>query len=339
EYFALMFMALTLVIGLSGRALLKGLIGTALGFLVCTVGLDPLTGTARFTFGSVTLMAGVNYTSVIIGLFSIAEVLVNVERSLPHIYTTAEAWMPTRLDLIKCRGAMLRSSVIGFFMGLLPGCSATVTTFVAYDAEKRCSKNPERFGHGAIEGVAAVEGANNATCSGGFVPLFAFGLPSSPALAVLLGGLMMYGLQPGPMLFKEHSQFVWAVIASMYIGNVILLVLNLPLVGLWARIALIPFPVLGPLILVFSVIGAFGMRFQMLDVWVALIFGVVGYLMRKLGYPMAPMILASVIAPMLETSLKQSLVLSHGSVLIFFARPISATFMILGLLAIARGIW
>jgi putative tricarboxylic transport membrane protein len=234
---------------------------------------------------------------------------------------------------------MLRSSVIGFFMGLLPGCGPAVTTFVAYDAEKRVSKQPQRFGHGAIEGVAAAEGANNAACSGGFVPLFAFGLPSSPAVAVLLGGLMMFGLQPGPLLFKEHPQFVWAVIASMYIGNVILLVLNLPLVGLWARIALIPFPILGPLILVFSVIGAYSVRFLMLDVWAALIFGVVGYLMRKLGYPLAPMILATVLASMLETSLQQSLKLSHGSLLIFFARPLSGIFMILGLLAIVRGIW
>jgi putative tricarboxylic transport membrane protein len=340
EYFALMFMALTLVIGLSGRALLKGLIATALGFLVCTVGLDPVTGTARLTFGSVTLMAGLNFISVIIGLFAIGEVLVNVEQSVSHLYSTsAKGWLPTRSDLRQCRGAMFRSSVIGFFMGLLPGCSPSVTTFVAYDAEKRVSKQPQRFGHGAIEGVAAAEGANNAACSGGFVPLFAFGLPSSPALAVLLGGLMMYGLKPGPLLFKENPQFVWAVIASMYIGNVILLVLNLPLVGLWARIALIPFPVLGPLILVFSVIGAYSVRFLMLDVWAALIFGVVGYLMRKLGYPLAPMILATVLASMLETHFKQSLILSHGSLLIFFTRPLSAIFMILGLLAIARGIW
>jgi putative tricarboxylic transport membrane protein len=214
-----------------------------------------------------------------------------------------------------------------------------VTTFVAYDVEKRVSKHPERFGHGAIEGVAAPEGANNATTSGGFVPLFAFGLPTGPALAVLLGGLTMYGLQPGPMLFKENPQFVWAVIASMYIGNVILLVLNLPLVGWWARIALIPFPILGPLIILFSVIGAYSVRFLAFDVWVALIFGIIGYLMRKLGFPIAPMVLATVLAPMLETSLQQSLLLSMGSPFIFFKRPIAAFFMALAFLSIARGIW
>ncbi|MEW5935839.1 MAG: tripartite tricarboxylate transporter permease, partial [Bacillota bacterium] len=282
----------------------------------------------------------VNFISVIIGLFAIGEVLVNVERAVVRIYETkVRDWLPTRDDVKKSWGAMLRSSVIGFFLGLLPGCSPAVTTFVAYDVEKRVSRHPERFGHGAIEGVAAAEGANNATCSGGFVPLFAFGLPSGPALAVLLGGLMMYGLQPGPMLFKENPQFVWAVIASMYIGNVILLILNLPLVGLWARIALIPFPVLGPLILLFSVIGAYSVRYLVFDVWVALIFGVIGYLMRKLGFPLAPMVLASVLAQMLETSLKQSLVLSHGSPLIFFTRPIAVGFMLLGLFTIVRGIW
>ncbi len=340
EYFALMFMSLSLVISLSGRALLKGLIGTALGLLAAMVGQDPLTGGARLTFGSEELMAGANFISVIIGLFAIGEVLVNVEEAAAYIYEKKKLdWLPTWADIRQSWGAMLRSTGIGFFMGLLPGCAPSVTTFVAYDLEKRISKHPERFGKGAVEGVAAPEGANNATCSGGFVPLFAFGLPTGPALAVLLGGLMMYGLQPGPMLFRNNPQFVWAVIASMYIGNVILLVLNLPLVGMWARIALLPFPILGPLIIVFSVIGAYSIRFLAFDVWMALIFGVIGYLMRKLGFPMAPMVLASVLAQMLETSLQQSLLISRGSPLIFFTRPIAATFMALAFLSIIRGVW
>jgi putative tricarboxylic transport membrane protein len=234
---------------------------------------------------------------------------------------------------------MLRSTGVGFFMGLLPGCAPAVTTFVAYDLEKRISKHPERFGHGAPEGVAAPEGANNATCSGGFVPLFAFGLPTGPALAVLLGGFMMYGLQPGPLLFQQQPDFVWAVIASMYIGNVMCLILNLPLVGMWARIAIIPFPILGPLIVIFSVIGAYSIRFLMFDVWVALVFGVVGYLMRKFRFPMAPLVLASVLAQMLETSLSQALVISRGSPFIFFTRPIACAFMILAFLSIIRGFW
>ena len=340
EYFALMFMGLSLVISLSGRALLKGLIAMALGLIASLIGQNPLTGVARLTFGSVELMAGVNFISVIIGLFAISEVMMNVEQAVARIYEMkVRDWMPTWADVKQCRGAMLRSTGVGFFLGLLPGCAPAVTTFVAYDIEKRVSKHPEKFGHGAIEGVAAPEGANNATTSGGFVPLFAFGLPTGPALAVLLGGLMMYGLQPGPMLFKENPQFVWAVIASMYIGNVILLILNLPLVGWWARIALIPFPILGPLIILFSVIGAYSVRYLLFDVWVALIFGVVGYLMRKLGFPIAPMVLATVLAQMLETSLQQSLLISQGSPFIFFTRPIAAIFMGLAILSIIRGVW
>jgi putative tricarboxylic transport membrane protein len=340
EYFALMFMGLSLVISLSGRALLKGIISMALGLTAALIGQNPLTGAARLTFGSVDMMAGINFISVIIGLFAISEIMISVEHSVKLMYDTKVLdWMPKWKDIRQCIGAMLRSTGIGFFLGLLPGCAPAVTTFVAYDVEKRLSKHPERFGKGAIEGVAAPEGANNATTSGGFVPLFAFGLPTGPALAVLLGGLMMYGLQPGPMLFKENPQFVWAVIASMYVGNVILLILNLPLVGMWARIALIPFPILGPLIILFSVIGAYSIRFMLFDVWVALIFGVIGYVMRKTGFPVAPMVLASVLAQMLETSLQQSLLLSQGSPLIFFTRPIAAVFMTLALLSIVRGLW
>ncbi len=340
EYFALMFMGLSLVISLSGRALLKGVISMALGLLAALIGQNPLTGAARLTFGSIDLMAGVNFISVIVGLFAISEVMINVEQAVTAInMTEVHDWMPTWADIKQCIGAMLRSTGVGFFLGLLPGCAPSVTTFVAYDLEKRVSKHPERFGHGAIEGVAAPEGANNATSSAGFVPLFSFGLPTAPSMAVLLGGLMMYGLQPGPMLFKQNPQFVWAVIASMYIGNVMLLVLNLPLVGMWARIAIIPFPILGPLIVLCSVVGTYSIRFLMFDVWVMFIFGILGYFMRRLGYPIAPMVLASVLAQMLETSLQQTLLISQGSPSIFFTRPISAVFMGLAILSIVRGVW
>ena len=341
EYFALMFMGLSLVISLSGKALLKGLIGTSVGLLVSLVGQNPLTGAARLTFGSVEMLAGVNFISVIIGLFALGEVFLNIEQKIGMIFDKNKKidWMPKMSDINRCWGAMFRSSAIGFFMGLLPGCAPAVTTFVAYDVERRLSKHPEEFGKGAIEGVAAPEGANNATSSAGFVPLFAFGLPTGPALAVLLGGLMMYGLQPGPLLFQQNPKFVWAVIASMYVGNVMCLILNLPLVGMWARIAVIPFPILGPLIIIFSVVGAYSIRFLMFDVWVALIFGVVGYLMRKLKFPMAPMVLASVLAQQLETALSQSLLISRGSPFIFFTRPIALVFMILALASVARGFY
>jgi putative tricarboxylic transport membrane protein len=340
EYFALMFMALTLIISLSGRALLKGVISMALGLMTSLIGQDPLTGATRLTFGSPKLLAGIDFISVIVGLFAISEVMINVEQRITTIsQTKISNWMPTWADMKQCMGTMLRCSGVGFFLGLLPGVTPSVTTFVAYDLEKRVSKHPERFGHGAIEGVAAPEGANNATSTAGFVPLFSFGLPTAPSMAVLLGGLMMYGLQPGPMLFKQNPEFVWAVIASMYIGNVMLIVLNLPLVGMWARICVIPFYILGPLIVFFSVLGTYSIRFLAFDVWMMLIFGVIGYFMRKLGFPVAPMVLATVIAQMMETSLGQSLLISQGSPLIFFTRPISAVFMALAFLSIGRGIW
>jgi putative tricarboxylic transport membrane protein len=335
-----MFMGLSLVISLSGRALLKGVISMALGLTAALIGQDPLTGAARLTFGTSTLNAGVDFISVIVGLFAISEVMINVEQRITAIDTMSiRNWMPTWTDIKQCIGTMIRATGVGFFLGLLPGCAPSVTTFVAYDLEKRVSKHPERFGHGAIEGVCAPESANNATSTAGFIPLFAFGLPTAPSMAVLLGGLMMYGLQPGPMLFQTNPQFVWAVIASMYIGNVMLLVLNLPLVGMWAKICRIPFYILGPIIVFCAMIGTYSIRFQNFDVWVMLLFGVIGYFMRKLGYPVAPMVLASVLAQMLETSMGQALLISQGSPLIFFTRPISAVFMVLAFLSIGRGIW
>jgi putative tricarboxylic transport membrane protein len=208
-------------------------------------------------------------------------------------------------------------------LGVLPGGGAALSSFAAYAFEKKSSRTPERFGRGAIEGVAAPEGANNATTSAGFVPLLALGLPATPALAVLLSGLMIYGLQPGPLLFDKQPQFVWTVIASMYVGNVMLLVLNLPLVGLWARLCRVPYAVMAPLILVFSVLGAFSVRNSFADVGMALGFGVVGYLMVKLGYPTAPLVLALILTPMLESALRQSLGMAHGSASIFLTRPVA----------------
>jgi putative tricarboxylic transport membrane protein len=340
EYFALMLMGLSLVISLSGRALLKGLISMALGLLAALIGQNPLTGAARLTFGSVDLMAGINFISVIVGVFAISEVMLNIEAEAEAISLVGiRNLMPTWADIKRCTGAMLRSTGVGFFLGLLPGCAPSVTTFVAYDLEKRIAKDPDRFGKGAIEGVAAPEGANNATSTAGFIPLFSFGLPTAPSMAVLLGGLMMYGLQPGPMLFKNNPQFVWAVIASMYIGNVMLLVLNLPLVGLWARIAVVPFPILAPIIIFCSVLGTYSIRFILFDVWMMLVFGLIGYFMRKLGFPIAPLVLSSVLAQMLETSLQQALLISRGSPLIFFTRPISLAFMVLSTISILWGLW
>jgi putative tricarboxylic transport membrane protein len=340
EYFMLTMLGLSLVISLSGRALGKGLLAALLGLLTAAVGLDPLTGVARLTFDSIELMGGIEFVPVIMGLFAISEVLINAEKKTKYILQGKKIeWLPTWQDIKDTYGAMIRSGFLGFFFGLIPGCSPAVTSFMVYDLEKRFSRHPEKFGHGALDAVAAVEGSNNATASGGFVPLFSFGIPSGPALAVLLGGFMMYGLQPGPRLMQEQPQLVWTIIASMYLGNFMLLILNLPLVGMWARMALIPFPILGALIVAFTLIGAYSLRHSFFDLWMVLLFGVVGYLMRKLEFPVAPMVLAAVLAVLMETSLMQSLVLSKGSPLIFFTRPISVAFMILTVLSILSGVW
>jgi putative tricarboxylic transport membrane protein len=326
EYFALMVLALSVVVNLTGRSLTKGLIAGVMGFLIAMVGMDPMTGYNRFTFGNMDMMAGIDFISVIIGLFAVSEIISTLENAAVDMYKAKldRLYLSTK-EIIMLLPTMLRSTVIGFFMGLLPGCSPGVTAFMAYDVEKRLSKNPEKFGKGEIRGVAAPEGANNATTSGGFVPLFSFGIPSGPALAVLLGGFMMYGLQPGPTLFEKNSEFVWAVIASMYIGNVMLLALNLPLVGMWAKLVRVPYAIMAPLVLVFSFIGAYSVRNKLSDVVIAVIFGLIGWIMRKVEIPTTPLILCLILAQIFETSLKQSLSLQQGNLGIFFTRPISAT--------------
>jgi putative tricarboxylic transport membrane protein len=233
---------------------------------------------------------------------------------------------------------MLRGGAIGFVLGLLPGCAPGVTTFLAYDAEKRLSRHPERFGRGALEGVAAPEAANNATSSAGFIPLLSLGIPASPPLAILLGGLMVYGLQPGPLLFERNPQFVWAVIASLYVGNVILLVLNLPLVGIWVWLTRIPYGILGPAILLLAVLGTYTVRNSMFDVWASLAFGGLGYLLRKYQWPLAPMLLSFLLGPLLEKSLIEALSMSGGSPAIFAARPIALTLIALATVLLAASL-
>jgi len=339
EYFGLMMLALSVIIGLAGKSLIKGLLSAILGCLISFVGLDPISGDMRLTFGSRHLINGIEFVSVIVGLFAVAEVFVNIEEIFKPIYVEKIGrLMPNFEELRQSFWAMIRGGGIGFFLGLLPGSTPSASAFLAYDFEKRVSKSPERFGKGALEGVAAPESANNATSSANFVPLMALGIPSSPPLAVLLGGLMMYGLQPGPILFKQHADFAWTIIASMYIGNIILLILNLPLVGIWARMIRVPYPILAVLIILFSFIGTFSIRNNFFDVWVALLFGVIGYFMRKLDYPATPMILCLILAPILESSFLQSLSMSRGDPAIFFTRPLSLGLLILASISITIAI-
>ncbi|MBI3637317.1 MAG: tripartite tricarboxylate transporter permease [Candidatus Rokubacteria bacterium] len=340
EYFGLVVLSFSVVVSLSGASLVKGLSAAALGALLALVGLDPMSGVRRFAFGTSTLLGGIDFIAVIIGLFAITEVLLGVEQSTQAVSVAPLGrLMPAWSELKACVGTILRATGVGFFLGLLPGCTPGAISFISYDLERRVSRTPERFGQGAIEGVAAPEGANNATTSGGFVPLLALGIPATPALAVLLSGLMIYGLQPGPLLFEKQPAFVWTVIASMYVGNVMLLILNLPLVGMWARLCRLPYAVMAPLILVFSVLGAFSVRNSFADVGMALGCGALGWLMVKAGYPTAPLVLALILTPMLENALRQSLSMNAGSPSIFFTRPIAVVLIAAGVGLTAWTLW
>lgn len=339
EYFGIMCLAFSVIVGLSERSLVKGMVSALAGFLLSTIGQDPVTGTSRFTFGTVQLLGGIDFISVVIGLFAISEIMINSEEIGKEVYQKIGRLYPTFQELRESAGAMLRSSLTGFGFGLLPGCTPGVVSFLSYDIEKKFSRHPEEFGKGSLAGVAAPEGANNACTSSGFIPLFSLGIPTSPALAVLLSALMIYGLQPGPMLFRKNPDFVWAVIASMYIGNVMLLVLNLPLVGLWARITTIPYHYLAPLIFLCCFVGAFSVRNNMFDVWMALLFGVIGYLMRKLKFPAAPLVLALILGPLLENSIRQSLSMSAGSASIFITRPLTLVLISVAVVAICASVY
>ncbi|MGI1659181.1 MAG: tripartite tricarboxylate transporter permease [Desulfitobacterium sp.] len=330
EYFALMLLALTVVISLGGASISKALAMSFFGYLLSLIGMGTITNMPRLTFGSTTLWGGLDVISIVIGLFAISEVLNGIEEKKVAISMgNIGSVFPSLKDLRQSAMAILRGSGLGFIMGLLPGCSPAVTTFLAYDLEKKCSKTPERFGKGAIEGVAAPESANNATSSAGFIPLFALGIPASPPLAVLLGGLMIYGLTPGPMLFEQNGNFVWAVIASMFIGNVMCLVLNLPLVGLWAKLTQIPYGILAPIILMISIVGTYTIRNNMLDVLVALLFGVLGYFLNKYKWPVVPLIICYILGPVLERSLIQSFDMAFKNPFIFVQRPISLALIIM----------
>ncbi|PZE20866.1 tripartite tricarboxylate transporter permease [Paenibacillus xerothermodurans] len=333
EYFALMFLAFTVIVNLAGNSVAKALAMGAFGFLLASVGIGNQSGMARFHYGSTALTGGLDMISIIIGLFAITEVFKGLSEKRARISNASLGSVyPTRQELIQCLPTFLRGGAVGFVLGLLPGCSAAISSFFAYDLEKKMSKQPERFGKGALEGVAGPEAANNATSSAGFIPLLALGIPSSPPLAILLAGLMIYGLTPGPVLFEQNAAFVWTIIASMFIGNAMLLILNLPMVGVWARLTQVPYGIMAPVILLLSSIGAYTVRNSLLDVFVAYLFGGAGYLFYKYHWPALPLVLGFILGPLLERSFLQSLSLSGESFSVFFTRPISAGLLAASLL-------
>lgn len=329
EYFALMLLALTLMVSLSGGSLIKSFLMGAFGYALALVGLGPSSGMPRFDYGVSQLVGGFDMISIIIGLFAVTEVLKGIEekRAATAIARPGSVY-PQKADLKKSAAPMLRGGLVGFFLGLLPGCSAAITAFLAYDLEKKVSRHPEKFGQGAIEGVAAPEAANNATSSAGFIPLFSLGIPSSPPLAILLAGLMIYGLTPGPVLFEQHAPFVWTVIASMFVGNAMLLVLNLPLVWVWVKLTRVPYGIMAPIILLFCTIGAYSVRNSMFDVGVAFLFGGLGYLFHKYKWPVVPLVLCFILGPLLEESFIQTMAMGSGHIGIIWERPISLAILV-----------
>jgi putative tricarboxylic transport membrane protein len=326
EYSAVIFLGLTLITYLSHGSVIKGLMMGAFGLILSYVGLDPIQASPRMIFNIIQLWDGIDLAPLAMGLFGVSEVLINIEKTVtPEILKTEiKNLFPTVLDWIQAKGAILRGSILGFFLGILPGGGAIIASFLSYGLEKRISKEPDRFGKGAIEGVAGPESANNSACSGAFVPLFTLGIPPNIVMALLFGAFIIHGIRPGPLLLQDHPDIFWGVISSMYIGNVMLLVLNLPLIPLWIQVLKIPYRILFPLILLFCLIGAYGLKNSVFEVLVMIFFGIIGYLFRKFGYEGAPLILAFVLGPILELNLRQSLLLSKGSFLIFFTRPISA---------------
>jgi len=334
EYFGLILLGLTLLIYLSHGSVIKAIMMGAFGLILSFIGLDPINASPRMTFNILDLWDGIDMVPLAMGLFGIAEVLINIEESeTPQILKTKiKNLFPSLLDWMQSKGAILRGSVLGFFLGILPGGGAVISSFVSYGLEKRISKEPEKFGKGAIEGVAGPESANNSATAGAFVPLFTLGIPANIVMALLFGALVIHGMRPGPFLLKDHPDLFWGVISSMYIGNVMLLVLNLPLIPLWVQVLKIPYRILFPLILLFCIIGSYSLKNSIFDVLLMFIFGIVGYLFRKFDYEGAPLILAFVLGPMFETNLRQSLTLSKGSFSIFFTRPIAAVTIILAII-------
>jgi putative tricarboxylic transport membrane protein len=326
EYSSLMILGFVILTYLAQKSMAKALMMAGVGIILGTIGLDTMTGMPRFTFGIPELLDGVGLAPLAMSLFGISEILLNVEKKIKQelLTTKVKGLFPTREDWRRSIGAILRGSGSGFFLGILPGGGAVLGSFVSYALEKRISKHPEEFGKGAIEGVAAPESANNSAAQGAFIPLLTLGIPSNVVMAILLGALMIHNITPGPMLVKTHPQLFWGVISSMYMGNIMLLVLNLPLIGLWVQLLRVPYAILFPLILYICLIGAYVINNSVIDVTLMLLCGVVGYLMRKFEYEPAPLVLAYVLAPMLENALRQSLILSGGSFGIFMVRPISA---------------
>ena len=336
EFFALMVLGMTMVIGLLGKSAIRGIVSAVLGLNLALIGQDPISGSLRFTMDIPYLMGGIDFVTVAMGLFGLSEILLSAEASfLAEKPAEIKSVLPSREEWGPSMKAIGRGTVIGFLIGLIPGTNSVIPAILSSAVEKKLAKDPSRFGKGAIEGVAGPETANNSYCGGALIPLFTLGIPSSPTIAILFGAFIMHGLTPGPTLFVNNPDFVWGIIASMFIGNTILLIMNVPMARYWAKIATVPFELLFPIIVLISVVGAYTVNNSLWDVGLMVVFGIMGYFMKKLDMPMAPIVLTFVLGKMMESSLLQSLTMFHGSILAIFQRPIAGTLLGLAVIIIA----
>ncbi len=340
EYFSLMVLGLMLLAFMTQGSIAKALLMACIGIVLGLIGIDQITAQSRLTFDKLELLDGIGLVPVVMGLFGVAEILSNLEKAIRReiVSSNVGSLMPTREDWQRSAGPLTRGTVLGFFLGVLPGGGAVIASFASYAIEKRLSKTPERFGKGAIEGVAGPEAANNAAAGGAFIPLMTLGIPPNVVMALLLGAFVVHGLQPGPLMMTQNPQVFWGIVASMYIGNVMLLVLNMPLIGLWIRVLRVRYAILFPLILMFCIVGVFASGNAVFDVLIMTLFGVLGYLFRKFGYEPAPLVLAFVLGPMLENNLRKALILSQGDLMTFVQRPISATCLALATLCLLAAV-
>jgi putative tricarboxylic transport membrane protein len=333
DYVGLMVLGLVMVGCICSGSIAKAVLTTSLGIVLGLFGIDTMSGLPRFTFGLPQLIEGIDVITLVVGLFGISEVLQNLEQEVRRSLATETVGriMPSRDDWRRSRGPIARGSVLGFFLGLLPGGGAVLATFASYALEKRISRTPQEFGKGAVEGLAGPESANNSAATAAFVPLLTLGIPPNAVLGILLGALMIQGIAPGPLLMTKNPNVFWGVVASMYIGNLMLLVLNLPLVGIWVQLLRIPYGVLFPLILIFCIIGVYGTTGSTFHLGLMLLFGVLGYLLRKTGHDLAPMILGFVLGPLLEANLRRSLIASDGDWSFLLTRPVGLACLLLAL--------
>ena len=334
DYFSLMLLGLCAVSGLAGNSLTKALIMTVLGLLLGTIGIDAVSGVARFTFDIPILYSGFEFLTVAVGLFALGEVFKTIleRESNEGQIAKIERILPTKEELKRSSGPIARGSLLGFFIGVLPGAGATLASFFSYITEKKLSKNPSKFGKGAIEGVAAPESANNAASGGAMIPLLTLGIPGSGTTAILLGAFIMYNIQPGPLLFSDHPDVAWGVIASMFIGNLMLLILNLPLVRIFAKVIETPTKYLLPIIVAISFFGVYAVSFSTFDLFLLLGCGVFGYFFAKNDFPVAPLVLSLVLGPMIENNMRRALTISNGDFMIFLREPLSLAFLIIAVL-------